>query len=147
MDADLAKLYGVTTRVLNQAVKRNLKRFPAPFMFQLTGEEFNTMRSQIVTASKRNIRYMPFAFTEHGTLMAANVLNSMHAITMSVEIILAFIRVRRLTFSSKEVTKRVGALERGFQQHDEKLKTVFDVIRKLMAPSDKPHRKIGFHKD
>jgi len=80
MDADLAKLYGVTTKVLNQAVKRNLKRFPEPFMFQLTGEEFNAMRSQFVTASKRNIRYMPFAFTEHGTLMAANVLNSTHAI-------------------------------------------------------------------
>jgi len=144
MDADLAKLYGVTTKVLNQAVKRNPKRFPEPFMFQLTREEFDVMRSQFVTASKRNIRYMPFAFTEHGVLMAANVLNSIRAITMSVEIVLAFVRLRRLTLSVEKITKRMDALELGFQQHDKQLKDVFDTIRMLMAPSNPPSKKIGF---
>jgi hypothetical protein len=144
LDADLAKLYGVTTKALNQAAKRNPKRFPGPFMFQLTREEFNAMRSQFVTSSKRNIRYMPFAFTEHGALMAANVLNSTRAITMSVEIVLAFVRLRRLTLSVEDLTKKVNELEQGFQQHGKQLKAVFDAIRTLMAPPNPPSKKIGF---
>jgi hypothetical protein len=148
LDADLARLYGVITKTLNQAVKRNSKRFPEPFMFQLTEKEHLNLRSQFVTSSRHGgRRYLPYVFTEHGVLMAANVLNSTRAITMSVEIILAFVRLRRLALSVEDLAKKVNTLERGFQQHGKQIKVVFDAIRKLMAPPDPPRKKIGFRKD
>ena len=148
LDLHLSQLYEVPTKVLNQAVKRNQDRFPQEFMFQVTKEEADHLRSQIVTLqNKGHFRYLPYAFTEHGALMAANILNSPQAIKMSVAIVQAFVRLRRLMLSEEEMTKRVNKLERGFQQHGKQIKVVFDVIQKLMAPPDKPLRKIGFHKD
>ncbi len=155
IDADLAKLYGVSTKVFNQAVKRNKKRFPLAFMFQFTKEEVDLlwsqiattspdqgMRSQIVTASKRNIRFLPYAFTEYGALMAANVLNSSRAVSMSVEIVMAFVRFRRMTLSVEQLAHKIHNLE---QKYDGQFKIIFDAVRQLMIPPDPPKRKIGFN--
>jgi hypothetical protein len=144
-DADLAALYGVTTRALNQAVKRNAKRFPDTFAFQVDASEWAAMRSQNVTASKRNVRFLPWVFTEHGALMAANVLNSERAILMSVELINAFIRLRQMALSVEELAGKVDALERGFRQHGEQFQVVFDALRQLLNPPEKPKPQIGFH--
>ena len=110
LDADLARLYGVTTRALNQAVKRNIKRFPEDFMFQLLAEEVEAMRSQIVTASKRNVRFLPYVFTEHGAIMAANILNSEKAVSASVQVVREWKRAKtsRLT-NTKPLKKRCTA--------------------------------------
>lgn len=147
LDSDLAKLYGVSTKAFNQAIKRNLERFPDSFRFQLSQEEADAMRSHFVTASKRNVRFLPFAFTEHGALMAANVLNSPNAIKMSVAIVEAFIRLRQMALSIDELSRKVAALERGFRHHGEQFDAVFKAIRQLLTPPDPPKRKIGFHSD
>lgn len=144
-DADLAALYGVTTRALNQAVKRNAKRFPDSFAFQVSATEWEAMRSQNVTASKRNVRFLPWVFTEHGALMAANVLNSERAILMSVELINAFIRLRQMALSVEELAGKVDTLERGFRHHGEQFQVVFDALRQLLNPPEKPKPQIGFH--
>jgi hypothetical protein len=146
-DADLASLYGVTTKALNQAVKRNAKRFPETFAFQVSATEWDEMRSQSVTASKRNTRFLPWAFTEHGALMAANVLNSERAILMSVELINAFIRLRQMVLSVEELAGKVDMLERGFRQHGEQFEVVFDALRQLLNPPEEPRGRIGFNTD
>ncbi len=140
-DADLAELFGVSTKRLNEQVKRNIARFPDDFMFQLSEQEFEDMRSQFATASKRNARYLPFVFTEHGAIMAANVLNSDSAIKASVQVVRAFIKLRQLVASNKELTRKVDQLER---KYDANFKVVFDAIKKLMEPPQKVRRKIGF---
>ncbi|MDX2226353.1 MAG: ORF6N domain-containing protein [Verrucomicrobiae bacterium] len=144
LDSDLAALYGVTTKAFNQAVKRNADRFPEAFMFQLTPQEFQRMRSQFVTASaKRNIRFLPHVFTEHGALMAANVLNSPSAIKMSVQLIEAFVRLRRMALSVEALARKINSLE---TKYDKRFQVVFDALRELMTPPpDKPKRRIGFH--
>lgn len=144
-DTDLAALYGVSTKALNQALKRNAKRFPETFAFQVTAAEWEAMRSQNVTASKRNVRFLPWAFTEHGALMAANVLNSGRAIAMSVELINAFIRLRQMALSVEELARKVETLERGFRKHGEDFTAVFDALRQLLNPPEKPRKQIGFH--
>jgi hypothetical protein len=144
LDGDLAALYGVTTKALNQAVKRNGKRFPDTFAFQVAATEWEPMRSQNVTASKRNVRFLPWAFTEHGALMVANVLNSDRAVQMSVELINAFIRLRQMALSVEELARKVDMLERGFREHGEQFQVVFDALRQLLNPPDPPRRKIGF---
>jgi leucyl aminopeptidase len=141
LDADLARLYGVTTRALNQAVKRNIKRFPEDFMFQLSAEEVEAMRSQIVTASKRNVRFLPYVFTEHGAIMAANILNSEKAVSASVQVVRAFVKLRQMLTSNAELAKKLEALEK---KYDAQFKVVFEAIRQLMLPPDKAQRKIGF---
>ena len=117
LDADLAEIYGVTTKALNQAAKRNRNKFPSDFMFQLTAKEFENMRSQIVTASnrsqfatgsKRNVRYLPFAFTEHGAIMAANVLNSPRAVQMSVFVVRAFLKMRAALSDNCELARKLA---------------------------------------
>jgi len=147
LDDDLALLYGVTTKALNQAVKRNAVRFPKSFMFQLQREEFTNMRSQIVTASrKRNIRYLPYVFTEHGALMAANVLNSPKAVKMSVALIEAFVRLRQELASTRELARRLAEIEKTVITHDRALVKLFEVIKPLLEPPPEPPRKkIGFH--
>ena len=147
LDADLAVLYGVSTKVLNQAVRRNQERFPKAFLFQLTRSEWlNDLKSQIVTSNIRGGRRSPpFAFTEHGALMAANVLNSERAILMSVELINAFIRLRQMALSVEELAGKVDALERGFRQHGEQFQVVFDALRQLLNSPEKPKPRIGFH--
>lgn len=142
LDSDLAKLYGVTTKALNQAVKRNQKRFPEAFMFQLTPMEIESLRSQFVTSKTRGgRRYLPYAFTEHGAIMAANILNSDRAISMSVEVVRAFIRLRQLTLSVEELATKVDALEK---KHEGKFKVIFEAVRQLMEPPEPPKRRIGF---
>jgi phage regulator Rha-like protein len=145
LDSDLAELYGVETKVLNQAVKRNILRFPADFMFQLTADEvFKLNRSQIVTGSQkhRDPRFPPYAFTEHGALMLANVLNSERAAQTSVQVVRAFVRLRQMLSSNAELARKLAALE---NKYDRQFKVVFDAIRQLMSPPEPKRREIGFH--
>jgi hypothetical protein len=146
-DSDLAALYGVATKVLNQAVKRNIDRFPQEFRFQLTREEMDNLRSQIVTSSSHGgRRYLPYVFTEHGVLMAANVLTSPQAVAISVEVVRAFLRLRQMALSVEQLAGKLKALERQFLRHDDEIKVVFKAIQKLMAPPPaSPKKQLGFH--
>jgi hypothetical protein len=161
LDVDLAELYGVSTKVLNQAVKRNIDRFPKDFMFQLNEKEADNMRSQIVTASdlggdsrsqiatisKRNIRYLPYAFTEHGALMAASVLNSKRAVEVSVYVVRAFVRLRRMLAANKELAHKLAELEHKVASHDGTIQALVAAIRKLMTSPETKEKKIGFVKE
>jgi hypothetical protein len=150
LDRDLAELYGVTTGVLNQAVKRNWRRFPEDFIFRLNddeAEEVRRSRSQIVILKRgQNIKYLPWAFTEHGALMAATVLNSPRAVEMSVFVIRAFVRLRAYARGHAEIAKRLDALERRVTDHDDDLGEMFGALRALLAPSPRNQREIGFAK-
>jgi len=144
LDSDLAQIYGVPTKALNRAVKRNKARFPEDFLFQLTADEI--MRCQIGTASKRNLRYRPYAFTEHGALMAANILNSRRAVEMSVYVIRAFVRMRRELTVNETVARRLAEIEKALLKHDGALRDLYDKIRPLLLPPSEPKRReIGFH--
>lgn len=144
LDADLAALYEVETRVLVQAVKRNLERFPEDFMFQLTQEEFAILRSQIVTSSDwGGRRYPPYAFTEQGVAMLSSVLRSQRAIHVNIEIMRAFIRLRQMLASHAELARKLDAMER---KYDAQFKVVFDAIRQLMTPPEPKRRPVGFRK-
>jgi hypothetical protein len=144
LDVDLAQIYGVPTKALNRAVKRNKERFPEDFLFQLTRDEL--MRCQIGTASKRNLRYRPYAFTEHRALMAANVLNSRRAVEMSVYVIRAFVRIRRELTVNETVARRLAEIERVLLKHDGALRDLYEKIRPLLLPPPDPKRReIGFH--
>ena len=148
---DLAYLYGVTTKVLNQAVKRHADRFPEDFMFQLTMEEARIwweqarpirLRSQFVTLKRgRHIKYRPYAFTEHGILMLSSVLNSERAVQVNIEIMRTFVRLRRILASHADLARKLEALEK---KYDTQFKIVFDAIRQLMTPSEPKKRPIGF---
>ena len=143
LDSDLAALYGVATKVLVQADKRNVERFPQDFMFQLSREEFTILRSQSVTSSQwGGRRYPPYAFTEQGVAMLSSVLRSKRAVLVNVEIMRTFVRLRRLMASHAELQRRLDELER---KYDKQFKVVFDAIRELMEPPEKPTRRIGFH--
>ena len=143
LDSDLAEVYGVETGALNRAVKRNASRFPRDFMFQLTAEEAANLRCQFgISSSYGGRRYLPYAFTEHGALMLANVLNSERAAQTSVQVVRAFIRLRQILASDAELARKLEALER---KYDAQFKVVFDAIRELMSPATKPRREIGFH--
>lgn len=150
LDADLGVLYGVSTMVLNQAVKRNRERFPKAFLFQLTRSEWlNDLKSQIVISNARGGRRSPpYAFTEHGALMAANVLNSPQAIQMSVALIAAFIRLREALAADHAMAKRLAEIESTVLTHDTALRDLYQKIRPLLLPPpDPPRRKIGFKTD
>jgi hypothetical protein len=147
LDSDLAALYGVATKRFNEQVKRNRNRFPEDFMFQLTQEEFAALRSQNATSNDRGRggrRYRPFVFTEHGALMAANILNSPRAVQTSISVVRAFLGLRRMALSVEELSRKVAAaLER---KYDEQFRIVFDAVRRLLEPpSESPKRRIGFH--
>jgi hypothetical protein len=144
LDADLATLYGVETKRLVEAVKRNIERFPDDFMFQLTKDEFGILRSQIATSSEwGGRRYPPYAFTEHGILMLSSVLRSRRAVDVNIEIMRTFVRLREMLSSHKDLARRLDNLEK---KYDAQFKVVFDAIRQLMAPpAPKPSRRIGFH--
>ena len=161
LDADLAELYGVPTKALNQAVKRHRDRFPADFMMQLTVEEAqglrsqfvtasaddSEMRSQIVTASKRNVRYQPYAFTEQGVAMLSTVLNSERAVQVNIEIMRAFVRMRQILAAHVDLARKLDALEK---KYDAQFQVVFEAIRQLMVPvpaPEKPKRRIGFGRE
>ena len=144
LDSDLAELYGVPVKVLNQAVKRNARRFPDDFMFQLTRQEFTDLRSQSVTSSSGwgGRRTPPYAFTEQGVAMLSSVLNSDRAIDVNIVIMRAFVKLRELLASNADLSRRLDELE---AKYDEQFKIVFDAIRQLMKPApEKKRRKIGF---
>jgi len=130
LDSDLADLYGVTTKALNQAVKRNLERFPADFMFQLSSDEWANMRSQTVTASRRNVTALPYAFTEQGVAMLSSVLRSQRAVEVNIAIMRTFVQLRRLMDSNRELARRIDALE---ARYDEQFASVFDAIKQLIT--------------
>ncbi len=143
-DADLATLYGVTTKRLNEQVKRNHGRFPEDFMFRLTREEVEVLnRSQFATSSQkhRDPRYAPYAFTEHGTVMLASVLNSPIAVQSSVQVVRAFIRLREILTTHKDLARKLEELEK---KYDKQFAVVFDAIRQLMTPPKTKQKPIGF---
>ncbi len=182
LDADLAKLYGVSTKRLNEQVKRNANRFPEDFMFQLTSKEWKNLksqfatssledagsnrsqiatgslevvekagdapnRSQIVTGSQRHRdpRFMPYAFTEHGAIMAASILNSPEAVAMSVFVVRAFVQMRERLVANAEIIKRLAEIDKTLLEHDQALSTIWRNLQPLLAPPpDPPKRKIGF---
>ena len=163
LDADLAAVYGVTTKVLNQAVKRNPRKFPPDFMFQLTAEEFEAMRSQFVTSNNRSQfvtgsqkhrdpRFLPYAFTEHGAIMAANVLNSPRAVQMSVFVVRAFVKMRSTLTATREQARKLAALEKELKDrlnvHEAAIVTilqrVMDIIDPPVLPEPSPKKNIGF---
>jgi ORF6N domain len=141
-DTDLAVLYRVPTKAFNQAVRRNLMRFPADFMFQLTSDETENLRSQFVTSSWGGRRYLPFVFTEQGVAMLSSVLKSDRAIQVNIAIMRAFVKLRELLATHQELALRLGELEVKFHKHDGQIREVFDAIRALLA--GQPKRPIGF---
>ena len=142
LDADLARLYEVETRVLVQAVKRNIRRFPEDFMFQLSKEEFGNLRSQSVTSSWGGRRYPPYAFTEQGVAMLSSVLHSDRAITVNIAIMRAFVQLREIISSNAKMARRLEQLE---QKYDTQFKVVFEAIRELMKPMETGEKRpIGF---
>jgi hypothetical protein len=144
LDVNLATLYGVPTKAFNQAVTRNLNRFPKDFMFQLTGEEFANLRSQIVTSSWGGRRTAPFASTEQGVAMLSSVLHSDRAVQVNIEIMRAFVRLRQILASHADLARRLDSLEK---KYDVQFKAVFDAIRELMRPAVPRRRAIGFQAD
>jgi phage regulator Rha-like protein len=141
----LAKLYGVETRTLIQAVKRNLDRFPKDFMFQLSKKEFENLKSQIVISSWGGARRSrPFAFTEQGVAMLSSVLNSKKAIKVNIQIMRAFVKLREILSTHKELAEKLKELELKIDSHDQQIQAIFDVINQLLSPPEKPKKKIGF---
>ena len=146
LDRDLAELYGVTTKRLNEQVRRNRDRFPADFMLRLTREEtlfLARSRSQNATLKRgQNIKHVPSAFTEHGAVMLASVLNSPVAVRASIHVVRAFVRLREILATHRDLARKLEELE---QKYDAQFKGVFDALRELMAPPEPPRRQIGFH--
>lgn len=144
LEADLADLHGVTTRRFNEQVRRNVRRFPGDFMFQLTREEYTNLRSRIATSSSAahgGRRHPPFAFTEHGAIMAASVLNSVRAVQVSILVVRAFVRLRQMLQSNAALARKIQALE---AKYDGQFDVVFQAIRELMTPPATPRKRIGF---
>jgi hypothetical protein len=146
LDSDLAELYGVQVRHLNQQAKRNAKRFPPAFRFQLSAHELKILKSQNVISSEGHggVRYRPYVFTEHGAIMAATVLNSERAIEMSVFVVLAFVRMRRAIAGNRHILTKLAELERRLESHDAEIQDLMDAIRELMSPEEPQRRRIGF---
>ncbi len=151
LDRDLAELYEVPTGRLNEQVRRNHRRFPDDFMFQLSKEELENWRSQFAisnSAAKMGLRRRPYAFTEQGVAMLSTVLNSERAIEVNIAIMRAFVRLREIMSTHKDLARKLAQLERKLGEHDEKFAIVFEAIRQLMAPPPAPpRRRIGFHQD
>jgi hypothetical protein len=158
LDKDLAGLYGVTTKRLNEQVKRNRERFPIDFMFQLTLEETEALKSQITTSyvdpnrsqfatgsqKHRDPRYLPYVFTEHGAIMAASVLNTPRAVEMSLFVVRAFVKLREMVTTHRALAQKLAELEGRLQNHDETIRSLVVAIRELMTPPTLPRKSIGF---
>ena len=145
LDFDRAGLYGVATKVINQALKRNTIRFPDDFMFQLSRNEVERI-SQIVTLKRgRNIKYRPYAFTEQGVAMLSSVLKSDRAVKVNIAIMRAFVRLRGVLETNRKLAGKFAELEKRVRKHDERIDAILEAIRQLMAPPEKPRREIGFH--
>ena len=147
LDSDLAAIYGVTTKRLNEQLRRNRSRFPSDFAFQLTAEEFTKLRSQIATSSFHGgRRYRPWVFTEHGALMLASVLNSEIAVQASVRVVRAFVRLREMVAANAQLAVKLEELERRFDSHDDAIANLFATLKQLLEPPEAPKRReIGFH--
>jgi ORF6N domain len=146
-DSDLAAIYGVTTKRLNEQVRRNISRFPEDFAFQLTAEELTNLRSQIATSSFHGgRRYRPWVFTEHGAIMLASVLNSDIAVQASVRVVRAFVRLREMVAANAQLASKLEELERRLDSHDEAIVDLFAALKQLLEPPEPPKRReIGFH--
>lgn len=144
VDSHLAELYGVTTGRLNEQVKRNKDRFPKDFMFQLTKKEAENLKSHFAISSWGGRRNPPYAFTEQGVAMLSSVLKSNRAVQVNIGIMRAFVKLREMLASHKDLARKLAALERKYEKHDEHIKVVFDAIRQLMNPKEKPKRRIGY---
>lgn len=148
LDHDLAKLYCVETRVFNQAVKRNINRFPEDFMFQLSKEELKNWISQFVTSNpslKMGLRKPPLVFTEQGVAMLSSILNSDHAIQVNIQIMRTFIKIKEMVITHKDLQLKIQELEEKYKDHDQQIRTIFEAIRQLLKPPHpKPKSKIGF---
>lgn len=142
LDNDLAELYDVPTKQLNRQVKRNIKRFPSDFMFQVSKEE--VLRCQIGTSNKGGRRYLPYAFTEQGVAMLSSVLNSERSIQVNIVIMRTFAKLKHFLLMHKELKHKIDELEVKVGQHDSQIKSIFDAIKYIMAIEEKPKRKIGF---
>jgi hypothetical protein len=146
LDRTLATLYGVTTGHLNRAVRRNINRFPADFMFQLTPDEAEDVRCQFGILKKGlNFKYLPCVFTQEGVAMLSGVLNSPRAEQVNIAIMRAFVRLRETLSLHKELAHKLSELERKIENHDENIRTLFEAIHQLMTPPETPRREIGFH--
>jgi hypothetical protein len=142
IDQDLAELYAVETKQLKRAVRRNLNRFPSDFMFELTSEEYNALRSQFGTLKRgAHSKYLPMAFTEQGVAMLSSVLNSRRAVEVNILIMRAFVKLRKMATSHKDLLRKVEEMEK---RYDEQFSIVFEAIRQLMTPPEKPGKRIGF---
>ena len=158
VDADLAELYGVSTKRLNEQVRRNLQRFPADFMFQLTTQETRFLRSHLVTSNLRSQfatsssehggrRYLPFVFTEQGVAMLSSVLNSERAIQVNIAIMRAFVKLRRILATHRKFAQKLMELEQRLEGHDQQIRSIFDAIREFTTSSQPLRRRIGFHSE
>src|SRR5881397_2859389 len=145
LSQDLAALYGVTVGVLTQAMKRNTKRFPEDFVFQVTAEELRDLKSQIVISSWGGRRHLPYAFTEQGVAMLSSVLNSERAVKVNIAIMRTFVKLRQTLDTNRELAQKFSELEQRVGKHDEEIAGILEAIRRLMAPPEKPGREIGFH--
>jgi phage regulator Rha-like protein len=146
IDSDLAVLYGVETKRLNEQVRRNIKRFPGDFAFLLTRQEVMILKSQIATSRWGGKRKLPYAFTEQGVAMLSSVLNSERAIEVNIAIMRAFVKLRQIIYANKELAQKLKELEQRIEKHDTEIHAIFEAIRQLMTPPDVPKRKIGFHR-
>jgi hypothetical protein len=145
LDSDLAELYGVETKTFNQAVKRNLDRFPEDFMFQLTSDEFENLRSQSVTSSWGGRRYPPKVFTEQGVAMLSSVLNSSTAIQVNIKIIRIFTRLREMLLTHKDILLKLEQMESQVLQNSDDIQMIFSALKQLVDPANPPRRRIGFN--
>jgi len=146
LDSDLAELYGVSTGALTRAVRRNSHRFPSDFMFRLNKAELANLRSHFGTSSQwGGRRYAPYAFTEQGVAMLSSVLRSKRAVIVNIQIMRAFVKLREILTTHKELARKLAQLEKRIEGHDEEITAIFEAIRQLMKPTEKPTKKIGFH--
>ena len=143
-DDDLAQLYQVETRRLNEQVKRNIERFPEDFMFQLTVKEYENLMSHFATSSWGGRRKMPFAFTEHGVLMLSSVLSSKRAVQVNIQIMRIYAKLRGIVIDQKDILIKLEQMERTVDKHDQDIKVVFAYLRELLNPKSEPERRIGF---
>lgn len=143
-DDDLAELYQVETRRLNEQVKRNIERFPEDFMFQLTVKEYENLMSHFATSSWGGRRKMPFAFTEHGVLMLSSVLSSKRAVQVNIQIMRIYAKLRGIVIDQKDILIKLEQMERTVDKHDQDIKVVFAYLRELLNPKSEPERRIGF---
>lgn len=147
LDFDLAELYGVETKVLKQQVRRNIERFPDDFFFQLSEDEFDSLRSQFVTSKKGGVRYAPFAFTEQGVSMLSSVLRSKQAIDVNIQIMRVFVKMRSLITSNTAILEKIEKLEATEEEQNAHIRRIYEIIKELIEPNYKNRKKIGFKRN